>query len=188
MLEIVQIGPYIGFETGHFSLSHFKNVHQNLNSSSLTFEPITLFTSLILNEDQLFNLVRRLKLSNNEREISLYILTNRDKKLNTLRHYQKQLCLTPKSYQVNMRRYINEYLKYQNYHNLFKEFENWAIPIFPLRGNLIATKIKQRKLIGKIKDELLAIWADSGFEMSTDELSQELEKLIQTFNKNENLN
>jgi len=188
MFDEVKIGPHIGFDTDHLSISHFNEVCSNLNSSLTSFEPITLFTSLISNEDSLYNLVRRLKLSNLEREISLYIITNRDKKLNALRHYQKQLCLTPKSYQTNMRKYISEYLKYQNLHELFREFDVWTIPLFPVRGNIIAGKIKKPKLIGQVKNELLTIWADSGFEMTTDELLQELNKLVEMFNKEVNVN
>ena len=195
MFNGIQIGEYMGFKPNSHSineksedfsrdLSEFEKVLSNLKSGVdskviTEWHSSTLFASLIKDSDELLEVVKRLKLSNIERDSILYIITNRQNILNcSLFDLRKQLALSPKPNQNNLRKAIIECLKYCGLFNQINEISEWTIPTFPFTGHLIAGKVKKRQLIKDIIDELKMFWINSEFKCNEDDLKVEMERIL----------
>jgi len=145
-----------------------------------SWEPSTLFSSIVTDCDELLSVSARLKLSNVEKETILYIVTNRAEFSSIdLIKLQTQLALTPKPNQNHMRKYIIECLKYNGLYPQIELIANWEIPEFPFRGHLIGGRVKRRNLISAILNELKHIWAKSNFTLTENDLMLELDKLLE---------
>ncbi|CAG2106257.1 unnamed protein product [Medioppia subpectinata] len=201
MLNDVNIGKHMGFNANECTtganqvlqnddysrdLSEFRKVVNNLKngveSEAMTgWEASTLFASLIKDSTELLNVVKRLKLSNNEKDCILFIITNRETMINgDINALRKELTLTPKPNQNNYRKCIIECLKYCGLFSEIAAISEWTIPEFPFTGHLIAGRVKKRTLIKDIINELKTFWAKTGFEATEEQLKEELERLLQT--------
>ncbi|XP_015782981.1 CCA tRNA nucleotidyltransferase 1, mitochondrial [Tetranychus urticae] len=185
LLFDINVASYMGFytETKPMDLEEFFKVHKNVWSMSTSFEPITLFSSLIRSPEEQISLISRLKMSNFEKETSFHIITNRNDEYNlSLHNLKKQLVLTSKSNQKVYHRYTLELLKYKGLQDIYNDLADWNIPTFPLRGDKIGPKMKRRQLISQVMSELKSIWADNQFEMTEQELINEMDRLIEKYN------
>lgn len=183
MMADLKMGRYMGFpEKPELSMEEFLKVYDNVWSMNTDFDPATIFSSLIRNDEELMSIILCLKLSNLEKAIIGYILEQRNEGDHiSLRKLQKQLITTSKSMQDSQRKLMLEFLKYRGSSDIFKEFESWPIPQFPLTGNKLKNRVKKAWLIGKIMNELRLMWVDSDFELSEDELMEEFDKLVEKY-------
>ena len=188
ILNDLGIGPYMGIETHPVGVSEFRRVHAALFSEQPAplFEPITLLTSLLLSESDLNSCAKRLKISRVEHEIAGYIITNRnvvdDGML--LKKLQKQLALAPKSEQKQLVKFICEFLRYKNRHDLLDRINGWEIPVFPSSNtarDILKEKTKNLKgeMIGRIRSRLRQEWADNDFYLKDDEIRQIIDDTLQ---------
>jgi tRNA nucleotidyltransferase (CCA-adding enzyme) len=186
---------YMGFTEPEASgsstrdLSEFCAVHSRLFSDQEKgghdFEPVTLLTSLVRDDDELLGVSSRLKFSNIERETALFIITNRANGgvLNE-RLLKRKLALASKPDQTNLKRFVVELLKYTGKQSMIEPFQAWEVPNFPLRGHIIGKRLKgQRRVIGKVMEELKVMWADSEFTLTESQLSQELDTILSKHQK-----
>lgn len=185
MFNDIRIGRHLGFSSDSDpSLTEFTEVLSNLKSGvdsgvMSSWDPSTLFASLIKDSNELFSIVKRLKLSNMERDCILYIVTNRKSFVNsTTRDLRKQLALSPKPNQNNLRKAIIECMKYCGLFSQIDSISKWTIPEFPFTGHLIAGRVTKRTLIKEIIDEMKNFWAESDFRSTEEDLKLELEKIL----------
>ena len=199
MLNDIQIGKHMGFrphsqpinfdersETENYckDLSEFKKILSNLTSgvdSGLIkgWEASTLFASLIEDPEELLGVVKRLKLSNVERDSILYIIKNRENFGNyRLSDFKKQLALTKKPEQNKMRQSIIDCMKYCGLFDQISTLSKWTIPDFPFTGLLVKGRVNNSKLIEIVLNELKMFWVNSEFKCTEDDLKLELEKVL----------
>lgn len=117
----------------------------------------------------------RLKFSNYERDLALFIVEHRDPKPNPKPMLPYQQLLVKTKYKVkDVREWIIEVLKYTN-SPFLSEFEAWEMPKFPVNGVMLkGAGIEAGKLMGLVMNELRHIWADSEFNVSAEELLQQV--------------
>ena len=193
MFNDIRIGKYLGFKSESYKssddcccdLTEFTEVLSKLKSGvdlgvMTSWEPSTLFASLIKDSDELFTVVKRLKLSNIERDSIHYIITNRKTLVNcTTSDLRKQLALSPKPNQNNLKKSIIECMKYCGLFSQIESISNWKIPDFPFTGHLIAGRVNKRSLIKDIIDEMKLFWAESDFQSTEQDLKIQLEEILQ---------
>lgn len=186
MFNELEMGHYMGFPSCSRNLDEFYKVQQRLaqlpvdSDPKWSWKPQTLFSSLITNCDELCSVVTRLKLSNYERDMMLYIITNRDSSDPFNSHILKtQLALSPKPNQPNLREHILQYLYYMGSSNeLIAEMREWTIPVFPFNGHMVANRVQQKRQISELLNELKVTWANNDFDMTEHQMQEEVDRVL----------
>ncbi|KAF7488468.1 CCA tRNA nucleotidyltransferase 1 [Sarcoptes scabiei] len=186
MFKDLEMGKYLGFSNKKIDFDEFERIHSNLlklystNNSNIVYNPETLFASLINGIDDLIAIVSRLKLSNLERDIIIFIISNRSLSIDygqDERMFKTQIALASKSEQINLKKFIIQFLLYQGYSKEFIEnLNDWIAPSFPFKGTRIPGTIKKQNL-KLIIDDLKKIWAKNNFEMTEEEFDNEILRL-----------
>lgn len=82
-----------------------------------------------------------------------------------------------------MKEYVVELLKYNNKIDIYNDIKNWKIPNFPIGGNLLQENgCPPGNVMGIVMKKLRAIWIDSYFQMSSNELLNELPNIYNELN------
>ena len=181
MFKDLNLGKVMGFqsELQPSALEEFDRVHKVLFSRNEEILPITLFTSIIHDDQELLSLSKRLKFSNNESDIALFIITNRDISENlTVKKLKKKLALSPRPDQQSMRNYMIELMKYSDRFNDVQELSAWKIPEFPFSGHLLREKVKTPKDIGRVINSLKDFWAENDYEITNEQISQKIDEIL----------
>lgn len=188
------IGSFMGFQTEPIDLTEFDYAHKNLNENlNVEYNPATLLSSLVSNEEEMFKIVGRLKISNQEREIIHFILSNRETKDTiTLGSIKRLIALQPKSEQYLAKNSVIEFLKYIGREEIIQEISEWPIPIFPVSGYDLKSKVQSPRHIKHIIDHLKEIWAESDFTLSEEQIENGVKEALKKvesgeFDKNKKL-
>ncbi|RWS01753.1 CCA tRNA nucleotidyltransferase 1: mitochondrial-like isoform X3 [Dinothrombium tinctorium] len=179
---MVDVGTlrYMGFDKDKsYDLTEFFKVHSNLYLKSSEFEPVTLFSSLLGNEDEAMNVIKRLRFSKVEKFCSLFILRHRKQSVN-LRSIKTEIAISGKSEFKNLKKYALELFKYIGDYDSVEDLSNWQLPAFPVRGTSVLERISKKKLVTKVILELKTLWAKSDFSMTEDELLAEIETIVKS--------
>lgn len=172
MLNQCQIAPYMGLTTGQIDLSEFNTAHHNLHMEKPApkFKPATLLVSLIKGEEEMYEVIKRLKMSNLEKETMQFILFSREKRdIVNLDSLKRSIALFPKTEQKLMKDSTLEFLRYIGRHDITSQLEEWPIPQFPISGYDLRSKVTQLKHLGLVIDYLKQIWANSEFTLSQEQ-------------------
>lgn len=177
MMEMLNcgIGRYMGLPE-KYDISEFKrlwDVKEKLN-------PITILCGLLNSPEDALKLHERLKLSAFERDLAIYITTNREqsKDLNTLLAYQ-QMCLNTIGKYTDMKSYVEELLKYHNKLDLLNKLKDWNIPRFPVNGSSVRENgCPTGPILGVVMRRLRNIWAEKEFTATSDELLKYLPEIL----------
>ncbi|XP_018427144.1 PREDICTED: CCA tRNA nucleotidyltransferase 1, mitochondrial isoform X2 [Nanorana parkeri] len=137
-------------------------------------KPMTLLTALFSHPDAVQKLDLRLKISKEEKGLSLFILKER-RELRAdhtdrvpLKPYQDYIIDSRES---DAQKKVCELLKYQGEERLLQEMEGWTLPRFPVSGHdLRRLGISSGKEIGRILQELREQWKESGYRCGKEEL------------------
>ncbi|XP_037897741.1 CCA tRNA nucleotidyltransferase 1, mitochondrial, partial [Glossina fuscipes] len=170
MLEMINSGlaVYCGLPLRP-NVLEFKRLCLALKDFENPHKPILFMISLVHSVEDAVKMHERLKFSAFERDLAFFITQQREKvdeDYVSLRDYQK-LCL-----QTYIRRdFVEELLKYKHKRELYDKLRSWRIPPFPVNGNILKDRgsIPTRK-IGLVLAQLKLIWADSNFQLSSEEL------------------
>ncbi|XP_071569957.1 CCA tRNA nucleotidyltransferase 1, mitochondrial isoform X1 [Temnothorax nylanderi] len=173
-------------------VENFRNVYQRAQSNNVTLKPISLIVSMLKDEYEVIKLHERLKLSNSDRDLALFLVQHKEHKPceKSLKPYQQLVLLQQtKRYDV-LQDYVKELLRYRGAMQLLNEFEQWAIPKFPISGNMLMEHVPMKKIIGSVLIELKRIWIDADFKLTGEQLMEhvpsivsELEEKYQTLHK-----
>lgn len=186
ILHKCQIGPFMGLTSETIDLSEFNNVHKNLHMEKPVpkFNPATLLVSLLSDDDEMFDAISRLKMSNLERETMQFILLNRQKKDSiTLDLLKKSIALSPKSEQKLLKGSSLEFLRYIGRQDLIGELEGWSVPDFPVSGYDLKSKVNNPKNVGTLLNHLKKIWADNEFTLTQEQIDDGIKEALETIAK-----
>ncbi|KFD68902.1 hypothetical protein M514_08259 [Trichuris suis] len=176
------IGPYIGLGSDA-NIEEFCRVY--FRCKDLKPEPMTLLSALLNSEDEVYRLDDRLKLSSNERVLSIFIVLHRDdavmpREEEAKERYFKHLCFEPfmlKAEHTSKQR-VCELLKYIGNGELSNELNQWVPPIFPVRGTMIVEeKYRKGPIMSIVLSKLFEKWRDSDFKLTVEELLDSMEDL-----------
>ena len=138
-------------------------------------QPVTLLMTLVDTVEQAEELCRKWKLSNAERNLAKFIVSNRHISLvddSPLKPYQDLLILNSNIKTVDtIRHHVVELLNYQGHTVMAQQMKKWDIPAFPVNGaDLKTLGVKPGTAFGKILKNLKDAWMDSYYTLDKNEL------------------
>ncbi|KAG8231146.1 hypothetical protein J437_LFUL011215 [Ladona fulva] len=177
MMLNLGIAPYIGLPQ---EPNKTEMMQLWRRSKNYRLQAMTIISSMLADEDELLQFNSRIKLSAYERDLGLFVIVHRSAKecSNPLRDYQKML-INSKSKQNDTRDWIKELLKYKGDIPTLEEFERWKVPKFPVGGNMLMERgIPGGKRMAPVLMKLKDIWAESNFQLTTEELLEKLPDVL----------
>lgn len=183
MLRDLGMAQYVGFDTKpeNLNIQEFMNVQSNLfRESPPKFDPATLLSSFLSNDEDLVNVVMRLKLSNKQRDICMFILSNRDNKNIHVPSLQRKLASTKRPEQANLQLCMMEFLRYTGNYEALQALESWSIPIFPISGKELIPLVKKPKDMSILFDHLTKFWLDNNYTTDTELLMSEAQSFAKS--------
>lgn len=165
-------------------IENFKTVCKHASSNNVTLKPISMIASMLKDQDELMNLHKRLKLSNSDRDLGLFLIQHREYKPceKPLRPYQ-QLIFVQQTGRYNVYvEYVKEILRYRGAIELLDEFERWIIPKFPIGGWALKQLVPNEKMIGRVIFELKRIWIDEDFKPTKEQLIEHVPRILSELN------
>lgn len=133
--------------------------------TAVSKDPVLILASLLKSQEQANAIYNHWKLPNKVREVINLIIATKDmtidkataKKLIVLKGVRKDLMIS--------------LLTFTGQDDILREIESWEIPVFPVSGkDLINAGISPGPKMGAKLKFLKNAWADSGFELSKEEL------------------
>lgn len=179
MKTMVETGvtKYIGFPEDA-NIEEFQRVSERTEGQDP--EPMTRIAALLYNEEQVYEVNKRLKVSNDELKTCLFIVTYRDQQegKDLVQHY-KHMVARKSGKEKRVIDQVLELLKYKGYKDLMKEFKDWTPPKYPITGqDLIDKNIKRGPVFSKTLDALRVVWIDSDFKLSREELLDKIDSVM----------
>ncbi|MCL4139264.1 UNVERIFIED_CONTAM: hypothetical protein GTU68_033896 [Idotea baltica] len=177
-----KVGPQIGLP--HYydceNLIKVSKQFENFQSKDSCFHPCTLLASGFTSEQDAIHFTDRIKCSNKEKDILMYIVRNRDSYSNIKSIKLIQDLLVDMVYKDKKSKDLSVFLaselvKYVGREDLLSEISIDLIPLFPIKGGMLVNKVKNKKHIQAETRKLLDIWKRSDFTLGTKELLNELE-------------
>ncbi|KAJ8313260.1 hypothetical protein KUTeg_009177 [Tegillarca granosa] len=126
-----------------------------------------------------YELHQRLKLSNHELSIILFVVDHRDEPMgdNPLKFCQ-HLSIDTSGKDGKRTERICELIKYKGDSELLKQYSSWEQPKFPVSGNdLISRGMIRGPVFAKTLTKLRDIWKESDFVKTREELVEEIEDI-----------
>ena len=144
------------------------------NASELTRSSYDLYNQIefVCVFDQLYHLHDRVKMSNDEKEISLFVINHRDDNFlpEPFSHCQDLICDLPGG-SIKTKVRVIELVKYMSDRSLLKLVEEWTPPRFPVRGeDLLEAGVPKGRAVGKVLGFLQQKWKESHYLAGTKEL------------------
>ncbi|XP_045453042.1 CCA tRNA nucleotidyltransferase 1, mitochondrial [Melitaea cinxia] len=173
----VNIGQYIGLPNPNIGeLDKLLKMSKHLG-----LHPMSYLAALLKDIDDVTFLHARLKFSSYERDMTYFIVENRDHTEDSSRPllYYEKLILNSKIKQKDVIEYVQELLKYKGEEKLLEEFRKWEIPRFPLNGKILKENgVPAGKMYGRIIHKLKGLWIDSEYKLTTDDLVKLIPSVI----------
>jgi len=186
MIE-VGLGPYIGLPKEP-NTSEFKNILSRCEELDLKLEPTAKLASLLHSQQDALNLHSRLKLSAIERDLCLFIVTNRNSKSEhstPIKQYQF-LAVDSKLKSQDTRMFIEQLLSYQGEKELLEEFSQWTVPKFALTGyHLKEAGCPPGKLTGLVLSKIKEQWKQDDFKTDLEDLVKMIPKVVDSISPEE---
>ena len=178
MLNEVRLAAHLGLADEQIDTSEFRLAHSRLFNNNESIEPITLFSALLKDENDISRCAKRIRLSNTEKFIAYFILLNRECSSTSISDLRKKIALSPSSDQKLMQLYVIEYLKYVGRGDDVDLIRQWKVPHFPLRGEIVGQRLAKKNNIKHVIDDLRIMWAESGYQMDVDELISKIDTVV----------
>ncbi|EFN80080.1 CCA tRNA nucleotidyltransferase 1, mitochondrial isoform X2 [Harpegnathos saltator] len=178
-------GKYMGLPENP-NIENFQIVCRRASSNDVALKPISMIVPMLKDEQEVMDVHGRLKLSNADRDLALFLVRYRECTHipceRPLKPYQ-QLVFTQQTNRYDVyREYVKEILKYQGAMELLDEFEKWVIPKFPINGIMLKDLVPHPKMIGKVITELKKIWINDDFKNTNSELIDHVPCIINRLN------
>lgn len=172
----LDMGQYIGFP----SCPNLRELDIVWNRSEAVMKPMTLVSSIMNDIDEVYKFDERVKLSNDDRNLGLFIVTHRSDPRLINNHSSNDAPSSLKQLVMGTYRKENtgkvldrcsELLKYHNAIDLLSNFQVWVPPKFPVTGGMIMNRgVPKSRAISRIYEELRDTWIQSDFSLTADEL------------------
>lgn len=149
-------------------------------TEDLNPEPMTRIAALLENSDQVYQVNKRLKVSNEELKTCLFIVMYRDQEEgDDLIQYYKHLITRLSGKEKYVVRRVIELFKYKGLHEMIAEISEWTPPKFPLTGqDLLDKEIKRGPVFAKTLEALRTVWIDSDFKLTREELVEKIDEMV----------
>ncbi|XP_053401627.1 uncharacterized protein LOC128557688 isoform X2 [Mercenaria mercenaria] len=171
------ISKYIGFAEDA-NIEEFQKICEQTEGQKP--EPMTRIAALLENSEQVYEMNKRLKVSNDELKTCLFIVMYRDQEEgdDLIKHYKHLIArLSGKEKKVVNR--VLELFKYKGLHDMISEISEWTPPKYPITGqDLIEKDIKRGPVFAKTLDALRQVWIDSDFQLTREELLEKIDEVI----------
>ncbi|KAL4237558.1 CCA tRNA nucleotidyltransferase 1 [Mactra antiquata] len=143
-------------------------------------EPMARIAALLDSEQQVYELQKRLKVSNDELKTCLFIVKYRDSEEgDDLCTYYKHLIARLSGKEKTTRTKVLELLKYKGYNDLREEILAWTLPQLPVNGkDLIIGGVKKGPVFAKTLDRLRIRWIESDFKLTREELLEMVDEVL----------
>merc|ERR1711915_1039768 len=175
----VGLGPLIGLPTEP-NTEEFIKVASRCEAAQVKLQPTALLAALLKDQSEVMNLHSRLKLSGLERDLCLFVVSNREDipHPTPIRPYQF-MAVDSKAKPQDTRLFIDQVLKYRGSTDLANEFSSWEMPRFGVTGNhLKEAGCPQGKIMSVVLGKLKDVWKESDFEISVDELLKQIPQVL----------
>jgi len=182
------LGPYIGLPENPDVQSLKKVWISASKDGGITTEvqPPTLLAALLQTTEEMMALHSRLKLSGFERDMALFVISHRNsaemKVVGGLKEKLKMyqcLYIDSKIKPKDVRKYIEEVMRYRGESELLEEWLQWEPPVFPVTGkDLIAHDCPKGRTFSMVLDILKRHWKESDFKLSKENLLELLPDAI----------
>ncbi|XP_066925989.1 CCA tRNA nucleotidyltransferase 1, mitochondrial-like [Clytia hemisphaerica] len=154
----------------------FEKVWSRSRGSAI--QPVCLISTLVDNENQASELCLKWKVSNFERSLCCFIVSNRNVKgtdEQPLKAYQDIIVRKNGNQIVEM---VKQLLLYQGKIEESRVIETWNIPKFPVNGaDLKKMGVKPGPDFGKLMNSLKELWIESDFTLTKELLKEEFKRL-----------
>lgn len=172
------VTKYIGFEE-NANVAEFQRVCEVTEGTDP--EPMTRIAALLENSDQVYEVNKRLKVSNDELKTCLFIVMYRDKDDggdDLIQHYKHLITrLSGKEKKVFDK--VLELFKYRGYYDMISEISEWTPPKFPINGqDLIGRDMKKGPIFAKTLEALRNLWIESDFQLTREELLDKIDEVV----------
>ncbi|XP_076234484.1 CCA tRNA nucleotidyltransferase 1, mitochondrial [Calliopsis andreniformis] len=172
------IAKYVGLPENP-DVKRFEAVCDASKTNNFSLHQISFLAVMLKNEDEVFTLHNRLKLSAYERDLALFLVKMwEDKPCENPLKFYKRILIHWKGNNASAKSYICELLKCKEHLSLLEKVEKITIPRFPVNGHMLMPYVKRGKMIGLIMSELKDIWLDKDFEITAEELLQEVPRIV----------
>eukprot|EP00092_Neocalanus_flemingeri_P006025 GFUD01006493.1.p1 GENE.GFUD01006493.1~~GFUD01006493.1.p1 ORF type:complete len:429 (+),score=144.58 GFUD01006493.1:232-1518(+) len=178
MIE-VGLGPFIGLPTQP-NIEEFDKVVSLCESNQTNLGPTALLAALLTDQTQVMTSHNRLRLSGLERDLCLFVVSNREDipHPTPIRPYQF-LAVDSKGKVQDTRLFIDQVLKYRGNMDLAKEFSTWEMPRFCVTGNhLKDAGCPSGKIMSVVLGQLKETWKEHYFEISLEDLLDQIPKVL----------
>uniref|UniRef100_A0A182JGI0 Poly A polymerase head domain-containing protein n=1 Tax=Anopheles atroparvus TaxID=41427 RepID=A0A182JGI0_ANOAO len=182
-----QLASYIGLPESP-NIEEFQRVSERVRAIDKKLQPITLLSALLHSPEDAVNLNLRLKFTVYERELCYFLTQNREDTvaIDEILPFQ-QLCLQTISSVKIKKEYVLELLKYHGKRDLHQQLLDWALPQFPIKGNvLIANGAPKGHKMGLVMDRLKIIWSNNQYNMTQEQLLEHLPQVLAEMNLKKN--
>lgn len=161
-------------------VENFRIVYERALSNNVALKPISLIVSMLKNEDEVMTLHNRLRLSNSDRDLALYLVQYREyiPCEKPLKPYQKLIFIQPPNKFEVYREFVKEILRYRGSMKLLDELKQWKIPKFPINGNLMRERVPNQKMIGQVLINLKKLWVDEDFKLTDEQLLEQIPRIL----------
>lgn len=168
------------------NIEKFEVICNISKKNNISLQPITFLAVMLRNENEVFKLHCRLKLSAYDRDLAFFFISfwEDEPSIDPLKFY-KGILIHWRGNVVNAKEYICELLKCKQYFDLAENIKNLIIPRFPVNGNMLKPYVEGGKMIGVVIKELKNIWLDKNFEISAEELLQEVPRIVSELEDND---
>ncbi|XP_065216794.1 CCA tRNA nucleotidyltransferase 1, mitochondrial-like [Planococcus citri] len=181
------LAPFLGLgKTEDLNRTCFENICKL--KENYEFKPITYLAALLPNETRVTELASRLKLSNLDRDLAIFLITQRSKPFvlipeHPLRPYQSLLVEARNREQVKT--FILELLRFLNVSDsVVQAFAGWSIPPFPMDSARLRERgISFGRQMGYVMKGLKQYWVNKNFNVTEDDLLNQIPDLVAEFRK-----
>ncbi|XP_050405236.2 CCA tRNA nucleotidyltransferase 1, mitochondrial [Patella vulgata] len=168
--------PYMGLPD-KCNIKEFQRICQL--TEGLSPLPMTRLSALLEDENQVYEVDQRLKLSKEEIRLALFIIDKRsqDFEESVPLKYFSDLIVDAK--EPKMKERILELIKYKGDTALLRTISEWSPPKFPITGHDLTQKnVPKGPIFAKTLNELRNIWKERGYQITKEELLLELDRIV----------
>lgn len=147
---------------------------------------MTRLAAILECEEDVYTLHAKIKMSNEELSLVLFILKHRDDDLgDDLLRYCTDLFMVSSGNESKLMAKVIELMKYKGHPEVGEKFSTIELPKFPIKGeDLVALQVPRGPKFACTLNELRQIWIQSRYSLSKEELCQHVPTILENLPQN----